>query len=161
MEGLFRSKRALKCVTDGRVISLAELQGSFPWRTSQAGFAVLPPLMTEYIPERFRPQTVRVYAPADGVVISLLEGLTLRTGDGISVSVITGTAAEYLPAVGGKVRGGELLCTLPRGQLLSNGMSGAVAVMFPDPASVTELHVVSGRQKAGLRTAFYRILPPN
>ncbi len=160
MDSLFRSKRALKCVIDGRVISLAELQGSFSWRSSTAGFAVLPPLITEYLPERLKPQSIRVYSPADGVVISLLGGVTLRTGDGVIITVITGLEAEYRPTVGTKVMGGELLCEFPREQLLNNGMNGAVAVMFPDAAAITELHVLSGRRRAGFRTAFYRIQPP-
>lgn len=161
MSDLFKSKRALKCVTDGRVISLAELQAKSLLHGKGSGFAVLPPMLTGTYFERFLPQTVRILSPADGVITAAeCSHITLRTGDGILITVLTEAGTEPICTVGAKVNGGGLLCTIPRKQLLQNGMEGAVAVLFPDTGNITELHVISGIRKAGYRTAFYRILPP-
>lgn len=159
MSKLFGTARALKCVTGGRVISLAELRTERPQQNRGSGFAVLPPLITGTVLERLLSDTVRICAPADGVVTAAENFITLRTGDGVMLSVCVGAEVQLHCAVGEKVRGGGLLCTLPRERLLRNGMNGAVVVTFSDTDAITELHVISGSRRAGIRTAFYHIRP--
>lgn len=160
MNDYFRSKRALKCIMSGKVISLAELRSPLPLSNKGSGFAVLPLLAGTYF-ERFMPATVQIVSPTDGVVTATEAGcITLRTGDGVLITVSIGTDTELLCTTGTKIRGSEPICAVPRQQLLQNGMYGAVSVMFCDSSVITELHVISGIRKAGYRTAFYRILPP-
>ncbi len=159
MGRLFRTARALKCVMDGRVISLAELRSERPQCYRGSGFAVLPPVLMGTPLERLLPETVRILSPADGVVISTDDAVTLRTGDGIRLSVSAGSGLQLHCEVGEKVRGGRLIGTVARKELMKNDLNGAVAVMFHDTDGITELHVISGRRRAGWRTAFYRIRP--
>lgn len=153
--------RALRCVTDGRVIALCELQdGVYSRRIAGDGYAVYAgggavERITEYFGS---PREVEVKAPADGVVTAAEGELSLRTGDGVNVSVILGEAeADFLPEVGDKLRCGDVICTIPRDALAENGIGGAVVVLFTDTRQITELHVSSGRRKAGERAAFYKV----
>lgn len=154
----YKTKRSLICVTNGRVIPLAQLSGELRSYGS-SGFAVLPPIWAGTFAERLFPNEVGIHSPADGVVTNLGSELTLRTGDGISISVIAGTDVRYICKVGDKIRAGEMICILPRAKLLGNGSGGAVAVALTDLRRITELHVVSGTKKAGQRTAFYKLRP--
>lgn len=154
--------RALRCVADGTVIPLSELQdGVYSRRIMGDGYAVLADggivdRITEYFTS---PKDVEVKAPADGVVTSAEGELSLRTGDGVNVSVILGeTQTEFIPDVGEKLRCGDTICTVPRAALAENGINGAVVVLFTDTSRITELHVSSGRRRAGDRAAFYRVL---
>ncbi len=158
MNQLFKSKRTLKCVTYGRVISLAELNCDSAQLVSRTGFAVLPPILTDMLPKSL---PLKLHSPADGVVTSKLDGLTLRMGDGISFTVYLGIDVPFLPALGARVRCGEIICRPPREQLLQNGMQGAIAVLFTEPSAITELHVYSGRRRAGFTAATYIPLPPS
>ena len=157
MSEFFRYQRALRCVTDGRVISIAQMAPHSARHHIYSGFAVLPPLLVGTALERLLPSAVSIVSPASGVVISVADGITLRTGDGITLTLHTGIT-EQLPEIGEKLRSGQQIMSVARSQLLQNGMDGAVAVIFGDSSRITELHVLSGRRRAGNRTAFYRII---
>ncbi len=163
--------RTLRCVANGTVISLSELaDGVYSRRLKGDGFAVkikkrlVPPegeglwagakrMLISFIqPSEF----VEVVAPADGVVTGADDCLSIRTGDGINVSVFTEIKAEFLPKVGEKVKRGAPILIAERKLLQQNTLSGAVAVLFTEPLQITELHVSTGRRRAGERTAYYK-----
>lgn len=158
MSEFFRHQRALRCVTDGRVISLAQMAPHSARRHIYSGFAVLPPFLVGTPLEKLLPDTVRIVSPASGMVISVTDGITLRTGDGITLTLHTGIT-EHLPDIGEKLHSGQHIMSVARSELMHNGMDGTVAVVFGDSDRITELHVLSGRRRAGNRTAFYRIIP--
>lgn len=163
--------RTLRCVANGRVISLSELQdGIFSRRLMGDGFAVRVRkrrslsrgegffsavryhLLTLIQP----PEFVEIVSPADGVVTAVGECLSLRTGDGVNVSVFHGTGEEFLPKVGEKVRRGSAICISQREALQENPLGGAVVVLFTEPQQITELHILTGRHGAGERVAFFK-----
>ncbi len=154
--------RALRCVTDGRVIPLSELRdGVYSRRIFGDGYAVISEgSMVSKITEYFTsPKDIEVRAPADGVVTAADRELSIRTGDGINISVVLGrTKPDFIPDVGEKLRYGDIICTIPRENLENNGINGAVVVLFTDTDRITELHVSEGKRKAGDRAAFYRVL---
>ena len=153
--------RALRCVADGRVLTLGELHdGMYSRRLLGDGYAVMAAGgMAAWLTEQLlSPAEVEILSPADGVVTSAEEFLSIRTGDGIGVTVYLGnTDTEFIPQVGERLRCGERLCTVPREALRNNGINGAAVVLFNDMERVTELHISTGRKKAGDRTAFYRL----
>ena len=153
--------RALRCVADGRVAPLCELKDSIHSRRMRGdGYAVYAGTAMSRISEYFGGEVcIDVSAPTDGVVTSHENGLTLRTGDGVSVSVILGDVeVDFIPDVGEKLRSGDVICTLPANTLSDNGIGGAVVVLFNETDRITELHISSGRKKTGERAAFYRII---
>lgn len=169
---LSRRARTLRCAADGRAISLSELSdGVFSRRLMGDGFAVRVRkrrnisrgegffsavkyhLLTLIQP----PEFVEIVAPADGVVTAVGELLSLRTGDGVNVSVFHGTGEAFLPKVGEKVHRGSAICISQRELLQQNALGGAVAVLFTEPKQITELHILTGRRRAGERTAFFKI----
>ena len=157
--------RSLRCIANGRVASLGELRGE-PWG-SRCGYVVVPRtgsglrLLRRLAPcwaERLCGRTVSITAPADGVVTSVCEGrVTLRTGDGISVTAAVGEGLRLLTEVGQQVRCGDVICTASAQELDRNGFHGALAVFFPRPDEITELHIFAGCRRAQHRTAFYRV----
>lgn len=154
------SARALRCIADGTVIPLSELNDeAASQRTHSNGYAVYAGHRLSRITSFFAQQTdIRITAPADGVVTDCTDSLTLRTGDGILITVSVGNAYDhFLPEVGDKIRIHDTICMLPRTVLDKNGLNGAVAVLFNDMSRITELHVLTGRRRAGARTAFYKI----
>ena len=161
MSELYKVKRMLRCVTDGRVIPLVQLAGANSRGYGSSGFAVLPPLWDGTFAERFLSHMVSVHAPADGVVTAVGEELSFRTGDGITVIVAAGVSAGNLCRVGLKVRAGELIGMMPRETLRRNGLGGAIIVLLQDHSRVTELHVISGKHKAGQEAASYKLRPPD
>lgn len=167
-----RGARTLRCTADGRVIPLNELcDGVYSHRLKGDGFAVrlrkrgtepqgdsfgasLKRLLWQLIqPSEY----VEIVAPTDGVVTSLADGLSLRTGDGVSVTVFTEAETGFLPQVGEKVRRGSTICVATREELQGSALGGAIAVLFTQPQQITELHISAGKRRAGDRAAFYRI----
>ncbi len=159
MSELYKVKRTLRCVTNGRVIPLAQLNATAARRYGSSGFAVLQLFGAGTFFERLLPREVSIHSPVDGVVTAVGEELVIRTGDGISVAVTIGVSDGCMCRVGGKVRAGEIVWILPRERLLGNGSGGVVTVGFPDLARVTELHVFSGMRKAGQIAAYYKLRP--
>lgn len=168
-----RRQRSLRCIMNGRVISLGELAGC-PWG-SRCGYAVRPRSITSaerriirtlrrYLPKWSALSdihTYRITSPADGVVTAIdKESLTLRTGDGIPVTVAVGSGLELLPTLGQQLRCNDTICTADADKLTNNEHSGEVAVFFPEPDKITELHIFSGYRRATHRTAFYRTQHP-
>lgn len=161
--------RALRCILSGRVVSLCELQGDL-WE-SRCGYAVIPfkhtilrMKLADRLKERF-PRLARyigdvkaeITSPANGVVTACGESfVTLRTGDGISVTVSFGTGLKALVDVGERLRCSTIICRTNSQVLAANGFDGAVAVYFPEPSQITELHVFAGNRLSPYRTAFYR-----
>ncbi len=159
MSELYRVKRTLRSVTDGRVIPLAQLNAADARRYGSSGFAVLQLFGAGAFFERLLPSEVSIHAPVDGVVTAVGEELVIRTGDGISVAVTIGVSDGCMCRVGGKVRAGEIVWMLPRERLLGNGSGGVVTVGFPDLVRVTELHIISGIRRAGQTVAYYKLRP--
>lgn len=159
MEELSREnseKRSLASVTDGMVIAVGELgDGVYSKRVPGDGYAVLP--SAGIISKGLRliyGSEIELSAPTDGVVTGIEQGrLTLRTGDGISVCVVMGEDARLFTDVGSRLSAGEHFCTLPDESSL---YCGAVPVLFPDPAQVTELHIESGFRRSGDKAAQYK-----
>ena len=162
--------RSLRCILSGKVVSLGLLQGA-RWE-SRCGYAVLPPkssALKRYLAERIRrfspklsellfPCTAVMTSPADGVVTERGEGtLTLRTGDGVYVTVVLGKGITPIADTGDRVRCSTVICRTTVQALQANGHDGAVAVFFPEPSQITELHIFSGSRRAHHRTAFYRV----
>lgn len=102
------------------------------------------------------PEFVEIVSPADGVVTESGEHLSLRTGDGVNVSVFHGTDMRFLPKVGEKVKRGSAVCIAERVRLQENLLGGAVVVLFTEPKQITELHILTGRRRAGERVAFFK-----
>lgn len=163
--------RSLRCAADGRVIMLSELADKHFARSLAAdgyavmvkrlrviprGAGVLNAAKRLLLPLVQPPEYVEIVSPADGVVTAVGEYLSLRTGDGIEISLHHGIPQDFLPAVGEKVRRGEAVCIAQRSLLQQNRLGGAVAVIFTQPQQITELHVLTGRRRAGERTAFYK-----
>lgn len=168
---LSQRARTLRCVADGRVVSLCELRdGIFSRRLMGDGFAVrLKKRRKLYRGKGFfaavkyhlltliqPPEFVEIVAPADGVVTASGDHLSLRTGDGVNVSVFHGGNAEFLPGVGEKVRRGAAVCIAERLDLQESLLGGAVVVLFTEPQQITELHILTGRRRAGERVAFFK-----
>lgn len=163
--------RSLRCAADGRVIMLSELADKkFARRLAADGYAVKIKRLRA-IPQGAGvlntakrlllslvqpPEYVEIVAPADGVVTAVGEFLSLRTGDGIEISLHHGIPQSFLPAVGEKIRRGEVVCIARRSLIQQNRLGGAVAVIFTKPQQITELHVLTGKRRAGERTAFYK-----
>lgn len=162
---LSRRARSLRSVITGRVGSLGELCGIPP--SQRSGYYVHPRRRSAAerrlaawlgrnaprLAQRVFPRETAVYPPADGVVTASGSGiLTLRTGDGVYLTVVLPPAAE-LPEAGSRLRTGEPVCSLPVQLLEENG----AAVFFPEPSQITELHVFGGRRSAAHRTAFFRL----
>lgn len=163
--------RSLRCAADGKVIMLSELADrSFARRLAADGYAVKVKKLRAVpqgagifnaakrllLPLVQPPEYVEIVSPADGVVTAVGEFLSLRTGDGIEISLHHGISQNFLPAVGEKVRRGEAVCIAQRNLLQQNRLGGAVAVIFTQPQQITELHVLTGKRRAGERTAFYK-----
>ena len=143
--------RILAAAADGKVIPIGELgDGVYSKRGAGDGYAVIPSSGI------FRAEReIILYSPADGVVseISDRDGISLRTGDGIILSVVFrgGTLSAEL---GARLSAGEPFCRLPRAGALING---GVPVLINDPARITELHIKSGRRRHGSAAAYYRV----
>ncbi len=169
---LSKRARTLRCVANGRVVLLSELQdGIFSRRLMGDGFAVRLRKQRELVrgqgffsavkyhlsklisPSEF----VEITAPADGVVTATGDHLSLRTGDGVNISVFHGGNAEFLPKVGEKVHRGSAVCIAERTALQESLIGGAVVVLFTEPQQITELHILTGRHIAGERVAFFKI----
>lgn len=163
--------RTLRCVANGRVVSLSELQdGFFSRRLMGDGFAVRLRKRRElyrgrgfFAGVRYHlltliqpPEFVEIVSPADGVVTASGEYLSLRTGDGVNVSVFHGANAEFIPQVGEKVRRGAAVCIAERAALQESLLGGAVVVLFTEPQQITELHILTGRHRTGERVAFFK-----
>ncbi len=163
--------RTLRCVANGRVVSLSELQdGIFSRRLMGDGFAVrvrkrralsrkngfLAAVKYHLLSLIQPPEFVEIVSPADGVVTASGEHLSLRTGDGVNVSVFHGIDAEFLPKVGEKVRRGSAVCIAERIALQESLLGGTVVVLFTEPQQITELHILTGRRRAGERVAFFK-----
>lgn len=159
--------RSLRCILSGKVVSLGEVHDSSI--KSRCGYAVFIRRRTAaeqwavqqlrrrlpWLAERLLKNEVEMTAPADGVVTRCENGvLTLRTGDGIAVEVALGDGFSLLPEVGEQVRTSTVIC---RSSVQALERSGSVAVFFPEPCQITELHIFSGRRKIAHRTAFYRV----
>ncbi|MBE6901538.1 MAG: hypothetical protein E7478_03620 [Ruminococcaceae bacterium] len=162
--------RTLRCIMNGRVVSLGELRGE-PWG-SRCGYAVMPrrkssverlviQMIQRILPrfaEKLLAAEIEITAPTDGVVTAVGEGrLTLRTGDGICVTAAVGNGLQLLPEVGKQVRCSDVICRASADSLSGNGFHGAVAVFFAQPDRITELHIFAGYRRAVRRTAFFRI----
>jgi hypothetical protein len=102
------------------------------------------------------PEFVEIVSPADGVVTASGEHLSIRTGDGVNVSVFHGISAQFLPKVGEKVRRGSAVCIAERSRFQESLLRGAVVVLFTQPKQITELHILTGRRKIGERVAFFK-----
>ncbi len=168
---LSKRARTLRCIADGRVVSLSELQdGIFSRRLMGDGYAVrlrrrrsltrgsgFFSAVKYFLLSLIQPpEFVEIVSPADGVVTESGEHLSLRTGDGVNVSVFHGTDASFLPAVGEKVRRGAAVCIAERSKLQESLLGGAVVVLFTEPKQITELHILTGRHRAGERVAFFK-----
>jgi len=145
--------RSLGSVTDGKIIAVGELgDGFYSKRTEGDGFAVLPfgDIASRCIRMFSGGKKIALFSPADGVVTELTpDSITLRTGDGINVSVVFGEGAVLFTDVGNVLRRGEKFCSIPRGR-------NAVPVLFTDPDQITELHVISGFHRTGDSAAMYK-----
>lgn len=168
---LSRRARTLRCVANGRVVALSELQdGIFSRRLLGDGFAVrlrkrrdisrgdgflssMKYLLWQLVQP---PEFVEIVSPADGVVTASGEHLSIRTGDGVNVSVFHGISAQFLPKVGEKVRRGSAVCIAERSRFQESLLRGAVVVLFTQPKQITELHILTGRRKIGERVAFFK-----
>ncbi len=163
--------RSLRCAADGKVIMLSELADKkFARRLAADGYAVKIKKLRAVprgadvfsaarrllLPLVQPPEYVEIVAPADGVVTAVGEFLSLRTGDGIEISLHHGISQSFLPSVGEKVKRGEAVCIARRSVIQQNSLGGAVAVIFAKPQQITELYVRTGRRRAGERTAFYK-----
>ena len=168
---LSKRARTLRCVADGRAVSLSELQdGIFSRRLLGDGFAVrvrkrrsltrgsgfLSAVKYHLLSLIQPPEFLEIVSPADGVVTESGEHLSLRTGDGVNVSVFHGIDAQFLPKVGEKVRRGSAVCIAEREALQESLLAGAIVVLFTEPMQITELHILTGRHRAGERVAFYK-----
>ncbi|MGN1422929.1 MAG: PTS glucose transporter subunit IIA [Oscillospiraceae bacterium] len=154
MFGIFDDKlgvRILSAAADGRVIPIGELgDGVYSRRGAGDGYAVIP--SSGIIRAK---RDIILYSPADGVVsmISEQDGLSLRTGDGITLSVVF-RGGNVFTELGARLSAGEPFCRLPRAGTLING---GVPVLICDPDRITELHIKSGRRRHGSAAAFYRV----
>ncbi len=147
--------RSLASVTDGKVIAVGELaDGFYSKRTQGDGYAVLPfgDIKSRCVRFFSGSKKIALFSPTDGVVTKLSDdSVTLRTGDGVNVSVIFGDGALLFTEVGSVLNRGDKICSIPRGR-------SAVPVLFTDPAQITELHVLSGFCRTGGRAATYKPL---
>lgn len=144
--------RILAAAADGRVMPIGELgDGVYSRRAVGDGYAVVP---SSGIFSAGR--DIALYSPADGVVSEILPqgGITLRTGDGITLSVIYGGGGRISAELGARIYAGEPFCMLTRGSPLING---AIAVLINETDRITELHIRSGRRRHGSAAAFYRV----
>ncbi len=169
----YTTARTLRSPANGRIIALSELNdGIYSRRLKGDGFAVavrrinaceksstgILSKLKAFIQRIFGPsEFVEICSPADGVVTEKGETLTIRTGDGVIVSVCPETKADFLPETGDKIRRGRRICVIPRADLSANSLGGAVAVIFALPEQITELHISTGRRRAGERAAFYHV----
>lgn len=150
-------ERRLLCPAAGRAIPLQELSGGENSRRySGEGFAVraaggVAGLLLGKLP------AVEITSPADGAVIALRQdAFTLRTGDGLELSVELCGAAEFFISLGDVMRAGQQVCRMSQEQFRE--ASAAVIVSFPDSSRITELHVHHGIRLSGRVAAEYRIL---
>ena len=153
MFGIFDDRFGLRVLTaaaDGKVIPIGELgDGELSKRKMGDGFAVYP--HTGLISKR----EIVLYSPADGVITAAYNGgAVLRTGDGISISVLFGDGGKLCAETGERVAAGSVLCVLPEKSGLING---AAAVLINEAESITEMHVRSGYRRHGDAAAFYRV----
>lgn len=151
-------ERQLFSPAAGRVFPLQELNGGENSRRfSGEGFAVrsaggIAGFLLGKLP------VVEVAAPAAGAVISLREdgsGFSLRTGDGLELSVELCAPAEPLKSVGDMAAVGECVCRMSQEDFLRS--PAPVVVTFPNSGRITELHVHSGIRLAGKPTAEFRV----
>ncbi len=157
-DNCYYGERRLLSPAAGRVSPLQELGiGENSRRYPSEGFAVsaaggLAGFLLGSIP------AVDISAPASGAIISAQEdgtGFTLRTGDGLELSVELCAAAEYLKQTGDLAEAGECVCRLSQEEFRS--APAGVVVTFPDPSRITELHVNSGIRLSGRTAAEYRV----
>lgn len=153
MFGIFDDRlglRVLTAVADGKVIPIGELgDGELSKRKKGDGFAVYP------CTGLFVKKEIVLYSPVDGVITAAHDGgAVLRTGDGISISVLFGDGGKLRAETGERVAAGSVLCVLPWGSGLING---AAAVLINETDRITELHVRSGSRRHGAAAAFYRV----
>ena len=145
----FGEKRTLGCVVFGRVVPVGELFGSpYSKRTEGDGFAVVT-ARTAFL-RRLFPKENALLSPADATVTENERGmrLTLRTGDGVVLTVIAGAEGSLFPQAGERVVFGA-----PIGRL--NGTE-PVLVLFCEPSQISELHIHAGYRRAGSTAAAYR-----
>lgn len=169
---LFADARALRCVADGKIISLGELHdGVFSRRLKGDGYAVRVRRYraapsdnntASYVKKWFirlvaPPEQVHIVSPADGIVTECSEAFSIRNADGINITVFAESDIRYVCDIGDRVRRGQLIAIADRQQLCDNPLHGAIAVLFTSPQQITELHVAAGRRRAGERAAFYRV----
>lgn len=143
--------RVLSAAADGKIIPIGELgDGVLSKRTMGDGYAVFP------YKGLFSPKETVMYSPADGVLTEILPqgGAVIRTGDGISISVLFGDGGKICAETGELIPAGGALCILPRDSRLING---AAAVLINEAESITELHIRSGYRRHGSAAAFYRV----
>ncbi len=156
MESGEKIGRSLASVTDGKIIAVGEMgDGFYSKRTEGDGFAVLP--FGGFVSKCLRlfsgARKINLFAPADGVVTEISpDNITLRTGDGVTVSVVFGEGALLYTDVGSMLKRGERFCSIPRDR-------NAVPVLFPKPNQITELHVLSGFHRSGESAAEYKPVP--
>lgn len=144
------SERILSCVAFGRVLPVGEISGSpYAKRAEGDGFAVIPKTgLWRFV----APKNAGILcSPTDGTVTENDEGrrITLRTGDGVTLSVIVGESASLSAQTGDKLSRGEPLGTL-------SGSEPAY-VLFTEPEQITELHISSGLRRSGSVAAVYRV----
>lgn len=169
---LFADARALRCVADGKIIALGELHdGVFSRRVKGDGYAVMvrkyraapsdssavSSVKKWFIKLITPPDEVNIVSPADGIVTECSDVFSIRSADGISITVFAETAISFVCEVGDRVHRGQLIATAERQQICDNRLHGAIAVLFTSPQQITELHVAAGRRRAGERAAFYRV----
>ena len=146
-----KDSRVLTAVTDGIVAAVGELRDGFYSKGGAGcGFVVYPKKRLFA-----RGEDILVCAPIDGAVTDILPqgGVEMRTGDGVSVRVLFGSEHRLSTQVGDVLLRGSELCVLRRDSAM---ISGAVAVLFPEPNEITELHVADGRKLCGDAAAFFK-----
>ena len=155
----YHGERRLLSPAGGRVFPLQELYiGENSRRYSGEGFAVraaggITGFLLGKLP------AVEICSPVDGTVIAVQEdgiGLTLRTGDGLELSLELCAPSELMKRVGDIAAAGERVCRMSQEEFRRS--PAAVVVTFPDSGRVTELHVHSGTRLAGRAAAEYRVL---
>ncbi|MGN1118811.1 MAG: hypothetical protein ACI4Q4_00535 [Oscillospiraceae bacterium] len=142
-------ERTLACVTSGHVLSANELKP----RKQGFGYAVIPLSGGIFRLWRrlIRRETLPLCSPASGTVTGRADDkqLTLRTGDGVLMSVKINGEGFITAEVGSRLARGEQLGTAPIG--------ASALVLFENPEEITEFHICTGFRRRGSRAAFYCI----
>ncbi len=155
--------RTLLCPSVGHIIRLDELRdGFFSKRRAGDGFAVRPLLLSlpQRVSELLKLEEIKVCAPAAGAVTELHGNrISLRTGDGLNISVHLGNidGIHWQTSVGNVLRSGDTMCTLSRDAAEKNGFKGLILTLFTQPMQISELHVDTGFRYKGDRVAYFRI----